>query len=1493
MPPMVSPVTVVTLSQTDLEKIEVLDRSTNNWSTWSDKIQNYLLLKHGGGYLLGLIQRPDPLIDPIGAGTWDLNNLCIIAALRTRSTPEEGEFLRSFTNAHLAWTELKGRHEKVGPIAQILLIQQALSTRFRRGECLSVTSTMLTELVRRIYAISLPKEEDFLMIMLLNAMTDDFPHVRNHIADAITTSSPSAPYGPSNIRARLDVEQQLIDSDKSKSGDVAMVANNKGGHTRSSKTCSDCGHTGHSSCCTTCHGWGHNAKDCFGKGGAMEGKKDEVLARKRAARDATTKGGSSSKMPKPASTGKPGGLRYDTSGRAYLLDSETQEAVYVASTGSTTAAAASETTQEFAGLASDAITPSFIRELSSTHDDEFTALLAAFDDIQTSLDWRQHSRSVDFAGLTYKAPNQRQRTIVDPAIVPFFLDSGASVHISNTEGDFFNLRPISPRTVNGVGSSSMQAMGIGTLRLVVAKGIHITLDNILFIPTATVRLISVSSLCAAHRCVASFDATSCWVQASSGTRMLSGTLTSRHLYALSGGQLSAEHAYLMQRLPTLQSWHRRLGHANYRSVYDLARSGNATGMPINLSTEPPICDDCILGKQTRTSVPKVCVGDKATRKLGIVHVDLMEHPDTVSAAGNKYIMDIIDDFSSYAWALPLTSKAEAPLALQAWERARELEVGTKVGIYRSDNGELKSTAMHEWLLSRGTQHQFTAPYTSAQNGRVERLHRTLMGKARAMRSACNAPVNRWDEFVLTACYLTNRTPVASQAGHTPYERWFGHKPNLSHLREIGCRAFVLIQSQHNPKVYNRSLECVLIGYSPDSKAYRCYHRASHKVIVSYHVSFIESHDAHETPFWPGVTLNDTNHPESTSISASIPPLDPVNPPVSPPVEPLTTRRSSRVPVPSEKRCAMEGKTYVTAAQRAIQADTIAAEHLQALPNIPSPPDALAASLSEDDLAHLANLFTAMPDHLENELSDDPSTYSEAMSSPHATEWTAALQEEFASLKDLGVYKLVPRSSVPPGRKIMRGRPVFKLKRDQDGNPARFKARYVCKGYSAVWGQDYTKTSAPTTRLESFRVLAHLGAALDWEINQIDVKTAFLHGLLATDEVCYMEQPEGFVEPGKADHVWELQKALYGMKQGGLVWNRTLNQAMISWGFSRLKCEHCIYYRRTDAGILLVAIHVDDFFTVGSSKHIISSFKDQLHTKWAISDLGEAKFCVGIAIERDRTTRTIRLSQHALIDRIVLQFGLKDATPISTPMEPGLHLSRHHHAPSSAAERDLMTWTPYRSLVGSLMYIAIGTRPDIAFAVQQLCKFLDCYGTAHWEAAKRVVRYLKGTRDLTLTLGGDYTARLLRYTDSDLAGCPDTRRSISGYCCTLGGGIVTWSARQQKTVSLSTCKAEYIAASEAASEITWLRSLLLEIDFSQLSATPLLCDNNGSIILTEDSSFHARVKQIDIKYHSIRQKVELGQLKLHYVQSKDNLADIFTKPLPRKDFERLRAYLGLH
>jgi hypothetical protein len=407
----------------------------------------------------------------------------------------------------------------------------------------------------------------------------------------------------------------------------------------------------------------------------MEGKKDNIIAKRRAARagggtsnsTAMTKPSSTStstsRPTKGTSTGKPGGLRYNTSGHAYLLDAETHEAIFVANAPPSASSGATTPTKEFTGVAFDSPSSTYIEELP---DDAFDALFMAID-LQASVDWRSHTKEVDFAGITYKAPSQWARTPVDPFIVPFFLDSGASMHISNVEVDFYTLHPIPPHVVSGIGNSSIQAIGSGTIRLIVAKGIHLTLEHVLFIPNATMRLLPISAMCAAHRCIVSFDTTSCWVQARSGTCMLTGSLTSCRLYAISGGQLSADHALIAQCTPTLETWHKRLGHANYRSLYDFARSGLATGMPIDLSSLPPVCDAYILGKQTKTSIPKVREGIRADRKLGIVHVDLMEHPDTVSIAGNKYIMDIIDDFSSYAWSIPLASKSNAFPALHAWE----------------------------------------------------------------------------------------------------------------------------------------------------------------------------------------------------------------------------------------------------------------------------------------------------------------------------------------------------------------------------------------------------------------------------------------------------------------------------------------------------------------------------------------------------------------------------------------------------------------------------------------------------------------------------------------------------------------------------------------------------------------------------------------------------------------------------------------------------------
>lgn len=254
--------------------------------------------------------------------------------------------------------------------------------------------------------------------------------------------------------------------------------------------------------------------------------------------------------------------------------------------------------------------------------------------------------------------------------------------------------------------------------------------------------------------------------------------------------------------------------------------------------------------------------------------------------------------------------------------------------------------------------------------------------------------------------------------------------------------------------------------------------------------------------------------------------------------------------------------------------------------------------------------------------------------------------------------------------------------------------------------------------------------------------------------------------------------------------------------------------------------------------------------------------------------------------------MKDAYPLSTPMDPNVTLSRSPASKLSAEDLDEVRRLPYRSLVGCLMYLAIGTRPDIAHAVQVLSQFLDCYTRIHWNAGLHVIRYLLGTRHLKLHLGGRQEAHLIGFTDASFASCPDTRRSNSAYCFSLGAGMVSWSARKQKTVALSTCDAEYIALAEGSREVVWLRNLLSGLDLAQIDPTPILCDNAAAIVLAGDPSFHSRAKHIDTKYHYIRECINTQQVSVTYVRSVDNVADILTKALGPKPFLYLRDMLGL-
>ena len=901
-----------------------------------------------------------------------------------------------------------------------------------------------------------------------------------------------------------------------------------------------------------------------------------------------------------------------------------------------------------------------------------------------------------------------------------------------------------------------------------SDGQKLTLSDVLYIPSSDVRLISVHALNAAGNYVSHFDTQSCWVTDRFDNVVARGhVLPARNLYVFPSSSPrvscspSVSHsAHLARRVPNVASWHLRLGHLNQGTIVEMARAKVVQGMPINLSTSPPKCDPCILGKQTRSSVPKTREGERATRPLERVFLDLCGPMSFTSRSGRLYSMNVIDDYSNYVWSIPLRSKDEALILFRDWHAAVENQSGYRLTYLITDNGELASNSMKAYCSQRGITHLFTAPYTSAHNGRAERLHRTIFEKARTMRFACKAPPSMWDEFCATAAFLTNLSASAPLNGRTPYEFWFNRLPSLSHLREIGCRAYALIHS-HNPKLLPRSVPCIMIGYGSHTKAYRLWDPVTDKIFNSFHVTFIEHLDAESVPLLPNTILgtdtadvpgswdaptipsptdhssNDLNNPHPQLPTPSSHPIScPISPPPrspstqntinstqntinsesqttqsripqaniqnrhdqhrnydtvdrshinnpnnnqntdtnnpnnspstptpnnttfpTPANQPPPPRRSSRIPIPSAR--GLQPSSRLTAIQQEI-ADSAARrqESRNAPPTVSlayafiseySPVreshDLFPLSLSPDLLSHsLDSALSSLSDGTivpAPESSDDP-LWSEALVSPEREYWIAGARDELHSLEDLQVFVLVPRSDVPRGQRPLKGKLVCKRKRDDAGNVVRYKVRYVAKGYTQRYGVDYEKTTAPTARLESFRALLHLGASRDWDIQQYDIKTAFLHGVLPTSETMFMEQPPGFEAPGKQDWVMKLMKSIYGMKQASRVWNKTFDESVRAWGFQRVPCEWCVYHRSSETGTIIFAVHVDDIISIASSAEENNRFKSDLDAKWKISDLGEAKFALGIAMTRDRPNRTISLSQTALIDRIVSDFGQSDA-----------------------------------------------------------------------------------------------------------------------------------------------------------------------------------------------------------------------------------------------------------
>jgi transposase InsO family protein len=521
---------------------------------------------------------------------------------------------------------------------------------------------------------------------------------------------------------------------------------------------------------------------------------------------------------------------------------------------------------------------------------------------------------------------------------------------------------------------------------------------------------------------------------------------------------------------------------------------------------------------------------------------------------------------------------------------------------------------------------------------------------------------------------------------------------------------------------------------------------------------------------------------------------------------------------------------------------------------------------------------------------DPVTHSEAMKRADSEKWKEAEQEEINSVKKARTWKLV---KLPPNRQPIGCKWVYKTKYNENGTLDKYKARLVAKGFAQKHGIDYTETFAPVVRFSSIRALLAIGAYYDLEIHQMDVKTAFLNGDL--DHDIYMKQPEGYEVKGYEHLVCKLNKSLYGLKQAGRQWYEKIDSELRRMRFDRLATDNCIYIKQTNEYTIIIALYVDDLLILSNSMKELRIIKQQLAGSFEMKDLGEARFILGIKIDRNREKKTLSITQTEYVKNVIKNYGMEDSRRTTvTPMNPGMKFIKSGIVGDTNSE--VVNIKQYQAAVGAIMYAMLGTRPDIAYSISKLAQYSNEPREQHWKAVKQLLRYLATTSNYCLTYSGNHNnndePKLLGYCDSDWANDYEDRRSTTGYVFMTAGGAISWKSKRQPTVALSSTEAEYMAASEATREAINWRMLLNELGFDITKPTIILSDNQGSIALTKNPEHHARSKHIDIRHHYVREQVALGSVEMNYINTDDMTADVLTKPLARDRHAKLINKMGM-
>jgi hypothetical protein len=944
--------------------------------------------------------------------------------------------------------------------------------------------------------------------------------------------------------------------------------------------------------------------------------------------------------------------------------------------------------------------------------------------------------------------------------------------------------------------------------------------------------------------------------------------------------------------------------------------------------------------------------DKGRKPGECLHVDTFHVG--FSHEGRKvveYGLTVYDALSKHEWFSRLTSKDEAAEFIIASIRHAQTQYGCKVKRVFADGGsEIINRTVKDFCSKEGIELHWTPRGTQQLNGAAERSVRTFKDYMRALLAHCGLPTRFWSFAAAHAAYVWNRTKLSKTSGMTPYEMLKGRKPSARHWGVFGCDAFYHLPKEQRGVLEPKVEPCIYLGHHAAQNCAKVYVLRTGKIVVTRDVTFRGSSFTHARALNNGDEyVRDVLELGDGDPSVSVPPADDeVEQSDSVPaqggqsqshraeeeefvVESIVGRRMRNGRTEYKVHWAGYGEeedSWLPAAEcselEALDAYLAARPPPRRSARSGGHADAAGSEAKSDDddgdddeepQVHMAMCAlrdlqldeerprqrmaaTAVASGIALLEQQTPKNYREAMASPDAAKWAAARQKEWSSCMAKNVWVLVKRADLPPRANVLPCKDVFKVKVDEHGNVAEYKARFTPKGFRQKHGVDYFETFARTGQYKTLRVALSLAARWDHELVQMDVPTAFLNA--DVEEDIYMEMPEGYRQLGM---VCKLQKSLYGLKQAPRNWDKLAHSFITGeMGFKATVSDPSLYFKRSRTGRLMLIYRFVDDMQGNHHSEDASEFKESvalLEQRFQVKTLPTSAWMLGMRITRDRKARTITLDQELYITKALEKYGLQQCRVVSTPEAVGAVDATDDAALDSETDKER-----YMQITGTLMYAAISTRPDIAHAVHTLASNMQAPHRRHMQAAERVLRYLAGTKDVGLVFGssggdkvGDSRGRdihvqveVCAFADADWANSKGDRKSISGWVAKINGDPVSWASKKQRVVALSTCEAELYAEAAAVQEVLWLRGLMKELGLHTKTGSQVYGDNQSTIAISHNGVRSERTKHVDVKYHFITETVEQGSVQLKWIPTTQQQADIFTKALAAPTFQLLRKQL---